>query len=55
MPHSKPTGRGPQVRPTQRRRIELYRQLDELARKGDANAVGWLLLLSDEPPRAAAN
>jgi len=49
------TGRTKQARPSRRRRIELYRQLDEMARAGDPHAAGWLLLLTEEPRRPAAH
>ncbi|MEG3081305.1 hypothetical protein R3F64_15685 [Halomonas sp. 5021] len=39
--------RSKQVFPTQERRRELIRLLDELAEAGDANAIGWLLLLDN--------
>lgn len=37
--------RSKQVFPTQSRRRELTRLLDDLAEAGDPNAIGWLLLL----------
>lgn len=39
--------RGPQVAPTQERRRELTKQLDEMAGAGDTNAAGWLLALHE--------
>lgn len=39
--------RGPQVAPTQERRRELTKMLDEMASAGDANSAGWLLALHE--------
>ncbi|MDW0358978.1 MULTISPECIES: hypothetical protein [Halomonadaceae] len=39
--------RGSQIYPTQQRRAELARMLNEMASAGDVNAAGWLLLLSE--------
>ncbi|WP_447530114.1 hypothetical protein [Vreelandella sp. TE19] len=39
--------RGSQIYPSQQRRAELARMLDEMATAGDVNAAGWLLLLSE--------
>lgn len=39
--------RGKQVAPTQDRRRELMRLLDEMAAAGDVNAAGWLLALHE--------
>lgn len=39
--------RGSQIYPSQQRRAELARMLNEMADAGDVNAAGWLLLLSE--------